>query len=110
MVIKTFILACIILALTGCAGPIQGLLYKHVIQPHSTNFDNSPIGTKRAFLDDYQVSEPLSGLKITAEWSTDAIKAEAKKAGITNIAYTDEQTLSILFGLFRRRRLIIYGD
>ncbi|MFQ5780386.1 MAG: hypothetical protein ACE5HN_06315 [Nitrospiria bacterium] len=108
--IKTFIIACMILLLTGCAGSIQGLLYKNVIRPHSTNFENTPIGTKRAFLDEYKVSEPFSGFKITAEWSTDAIKAEAIKAGITNIAYTDEQTLSILFGLYRRRRLIIYGD
>ncbi len=98
------------LLLTACAGSVQGLLYKNVILPYSENFDNTSIGTKRAFIHDHQVSEPLTGLRISAEWSTDAIKAEAKKAGISNIAYVDEETLSILSGLYRRRRLIIHGD
>ncbi len=99
-----------ILFLSACTIPARGVLYSHVTRPHSTNFKNTPIGTKQAFLDDYQVREPFSGFKITAEWSTDAINAAAEKVGITHIAYTDEQTLSILFGVYHRRRLIIHGD
>lgn len=86
-----------------------GLLYTNTIRPHSTNFRNTSVGTKSCVLNEYRVKEPVTGYGITAEWSTEAIIAAAKEAGITNIAYTEMRTFSIL-GIYRQKSLIIHGD
>ena len=86
-----------------------GLLYTNTIRPHSTNFRNTSAGTKRCVLNEYKLKEPVTGYDISAEWSTETIIAAAKEAGITNIAYTEMHTFSIL-GVYRRKRLIIHGD
>ena len=96
--------------LTGCATTAPGRLYTNVIRPHSTDFHVTPVGTKHCVLDEHRFKDPVSGYGATVEWSTDRIRSEAQKAGITNINYTEIQTLSILMGIYRRRRLIIHGD
>ena len=98
------------LLLTGCAATAPGRLYTNVIRPHSTDFRVTPVGTKRCVLDEHRLKEPVSGYGVTVEWSMDRIRSEAQKAGITNIYYTEVQTVSILMGTYRRRRLIIHGD
>jgi len=98
------------LLLTGCASLAPGRLYTNVIQPHSTDFHVTPVGTKRCVLDEHRVKEPVSGFGVTVEWSMNRIRSAARAAGITNIYYTEVQTLSILMGAYRRRRLIIHGD
>lgn len=98
------------LLFTGCAATAPGRLYTNMIRPHSTDFHVTPVGTKRCVLDEHRVKEPASGYGVTVEWSTDRIRSEAQKAGITNIAYTEVQTLSILMGIYCRQRLIVHGD
>jgi len=44
------------------------------------------------------------------EWSNDYISKEARKAGINNIYYIDKKTLSIFRDVFKREKLVIYGD
>ncbi len=102
------------LLLSGCAVldgyPTQGQLYTDVTLPHSTDFHNTRVGDKTCVLDEYQVREPVSGYGVTVEWSTDRILAAARAAGISNISYTEQQTVSVLFGIYKRQRLIIHGD
>lgn len=86
-----------------------GLLYTNTIRPHSTNFRNTSVGTKSCVLNEYKLKEPVTGYDVSAEWSTKTIIAAAKEAGITNIAYTEMHTLSIL-GIYRQKSLIIHGD
>jgi len=109
-VTKYLLIIGLALLLTGCAATAPGRLYTNVIRPHSTDFHVTPVGTKRCVLDEHRVKEPVSGYGVAVEWSTDLICSEAQKAGITNINYTEIQTLSILMGTYRRRRLIIHGD
>ena len=102
------------LLLSGCSGIgstlVQGNIYTNVVQPYSTDFRDSPVGSKRCILDEYQFREPVSGYGVSVEWSAGRILAAAKEAGISRISYTEMQTLSVLMGIYRRQRLIIYGD
>lgn len=38
------------------------------------------------------------------------IHATAREAGIETISYIDEQTISFMFGMYRRNRLYVYGQ
>lgn len=81
-----------------------------MIYPYSTKFDNTPVGTKRCIINKYHVREPISGYGISAAWTTEYIRKEAEKAGITNIYYMDKKELNILFGIYERESFYIYGD
>ena len=108
---KYLLIAGLAFFLSGCGALMApGRIYTNVTQPHSTDFHNTPVGTKRCVLDEHRLKEPVSGYGAMVEWNTDQIRSAARDAGITNIAYTEVQTLSILLGTYRRRRLIIYGD
>ena len=106
--IKGARLLLVALVLTGCA-PL-GLLYTDTVVPFSKKFDETPIGTKRCVIDSHQIKEPITRYNIYAEWSLSYILNEAKKAGISDIYYMDKRTLSILFGIYKRESLLIYGD
>ena len=106
--IKAARLLLVALVLAGCA-PL-GLLYSNTVVPYSKEFSETPIGTKRCVIDNYQIKEPISGYNIYAEWSWSYILSEAQKAGISDIYYMDKKTLSILFGTYKHESLLIYGD
>lgn len=103
-----------LLMLSGCSGigasPVQGDIYTNVVLPYSTDFRDSPVGSKRCVLDEHQFREPVTGYGVSVEWTAGRILAAARRAGISRISYTEMQTLSFLMGIYRRQRLIIYGD
>lgn len=88
----------------------QGGIYSCTVEPYTEDFRRTPVGSKRAIVEDFKVREPVSGYGISAEWGVRAVRDAACAAGMTNIYYADIETLSILSDLFRRRRLIVYGD
>ena len=92
----------------GCTP--SGKIYSDTTVPYSKVFRETPVGTKRCVLNDYQIKEPVSGLSLYTEWTADLVKNEAKKAGINDIYYIDQRTFSILFGIYKHKYLIIYGD
>ena len=96
--------------LTGCAGAAPGRIFTKVVRPYSIDFNRTPFGAKHCVINEHSIKEPISGRGITVEWSSGDIYAAAQKAGIQQIHYTEEQTLSILFGLYKRRQLIVCGD
>lgn len=87
-----------------------GLLYKKVIEPHSTDFNKTPVGSKSARLDRHMVTPLGTNFDLSAEWDKKNINDIMWQTGIKKIYYTDKETLSILLGLYRRKRIIIYGD
>lgn len=108
MAIKAQLLAGLLVACTGCAS--RALLYSRVTEPATENFRHAPVGKKQCSVPGYRVREPITGYGISAEWDTRYLKRAALEAGITNIYYADLETLSILFRVYQRRTLIIYGD
>ena len=93
----------VVVALSGC-------IYSNTVVPYSTKFNETPIGTKSCEISNYKIKEPVTGYNMYIEWSNDYITKEAKKAGINNIYYIDKKTLSIFRDVFKREKLIIYGD
>jgi len=61
-------------------------------------------------IDTHEIKDPLSGYSLTAEWSTNRILKQARRAGIQKIYYIDVQTLSLFNGVYRRESLSVYGD
>ncbi len=98
------------LHIAGCSRSGPGLLYTNLTQPYSTDFKNTPAGTRQCILKAHRIKEPVSGYGVTLEWSTNQIQSAAREAGIEKIRYIDVQTLSFLMGIYSRRELIIYGD
>ena len=107
---RRVIVAGLVLLLGGCAGTAPGRLYSNVTLPYSSDFSNTAIGSKRFVLDEYRLKEPLTGYGMTVEWSDNSIKSAAAAAGISKIAYMEQQTVSFVLGIYSRRSLIIYGD
>jgi hypothetical protein len=94
--------------LTGCG--TFGIIYSSTVVPYSEEFKETPVGTKSCVIEDYQLSEPLTRVTLAAEWSTNYILTEAKKAGINDIYYIDIKTVSILLGIYKHKTLVIYGN
>ena len=121
-VIKQAMCLFCLVALTGCA-PIgrasmqalsnsapYGKLYTDITVPYTKVFYATPAGTKQLVLNDHQIKDPVTGLNLNAEWTMELIKSEANKAGIKDIYYIDQRTFSILFGIYKHKTLIVYGD
>lgn len=98
------------LCLAGCSRSGPGRLYSNVTLPYSTDFSNTPVAEKQCELTDHRLKEPVSGYGVTVEWSTRQVQAAARESGITRIRYIDIQTISVLLGIYTRRKLIIHGD
>jgi hypothetical protein len=97
------------LLLAGCGLP-RGLIYSNTTVPYSSEFSETPVGTKHCVIRSHQIKEPVTGRSIYAEWSADLILREAQKAGVKEIYYMDKRTLSILVGIYKRESLLVYGD
>lgn len=89
---------------------LAGCLYTDMTIPLTTNFNNTKVGTKRFVLDERRLSEPVTGLGISVAWTEDLIRSEAKKAGITQIHFIEQEIVSVLLDIYIHRKLIIYGD
>jgi len=79
-------------------------------EPATEEFDKTPVGSKACVVRSHKFREPVSGYGVTAEWDANTVRAAARRAGFTNIYYADLQTLSVCFGIYRQRVLIVYGD
>jgi len=113
---RSFYITPVAILLTGCSildGGLsnpKGLFYTNITQPYLVDFRSSPVGGKHCLLDEHQIREPVSGYGVSVEWTADVIRAAANRAGISRITYTDMQTTSYLFGIYRRQRLVIHGE
>jgi hypothetical protein len=96
------------LLLGGCAP--TGLLYTDRVTPFSSQYRSTKIGTRQCMLPDHQVTEPVTGAGIRAEWTTKRLRDEAARAGIGNIYFMDRRTQSYLLNIYRRQTLIVNGE
>jgi hypothetical protein len=103
MVIRYCIIVLILFLNTGCSSP--GLIYTNITRPDTTNFNNSPIGSKICRVNAHRLKVRVSG-----EWSSKIIDNAMREAGMTKCYYVDVKTLSLLLGTYKRTTLILYGD
>ena len=103
MVIRYCIIILIIFLITGCSSP--GIIYTNITRPDTTNFINSPVGSKSCRVNAHRLKVRVSG-----EWSSKIIDNAMREAGMTKCYYVDLKTLSLLLGTYKRTILILYGD
>ncbi|OGL40978.1 MAG: hypothetical protein A3C43_07675 [Candidatus Schekmanbacteria bacterium RIFCSPHIGHO2_02_FULL_38_11] len=110
-----FFLLLVTLLLNGCGFFFNngGRIFKYVTIPYDTNYNNTPVGSKKCQIKIHRFREPFSGLGITAEWDMDKINEVMKEAGMTQVYHMDIRILNIgtpLFELYKQKTLIIYGE
>jgi hypothetical protein len=84
------------LMLCGCA-------YVHTKTPFDANLDQTDLGTKVG------TAEARSILWLVA-WGDASYEAAARNGGIKVLKHADQEDLVVLFGLYVRWRVIVYGD
>ena len=94
----------------GCLSP-RGLVFTCVTVPYALpEADLTATGSKTCRIDITQIKEPLSRAGLSVMWSNRAVTEAMTRSGMKEIRYADLQTLSILNGIYLRRRLLLYGD
>ena len=97
-------------AISGCGVITRGVIYTDTIQPLCTDARGTTVGSKRASGSSKRVEIPTTRVDIGAEWDSRAIGDIAKANGITTVYSCETRRQSILFGLWRRDEVIIYGE
>jgi len=82
---------------------VMGCLYSHVTTPLDTNLDQTVLGHKVGKSSLYCV------LWLFA-WGDMSVAAAARQGGISTLHHMDTETRMILFGLYTRQSIIVYGD
>lgn len=85
-----------LLLLSGCA-------YVDTKTPLDVNLDRTVLGDKRG------VAEARSVLWLVA-WGDASYAAAAANGGITTLRHADQEVFNVLFGLYTRYRVVVYGD
>ena len=100
-----------LLLLPGCTySSGYGWAYTNVRLPRSTDFHNTPVGSKSFCVNQYRIKEPVTGYDLTTEWDTSEIKKEAAKAGVKQIHYSETRIQSYLGETFKKTQIFFYGD
>jgi len=108
MVTKYGIMIISVFLLAGCSSP--GALYTNMVRPLTTNFENTPVGTKTCRVNAYRLKEPVSRIGVSGEWNSKIIADAMAEVNMTRCYYANIKTLSILRGAYRKKTLILYGD
>lgn len=82
---------------------LGGCLYSHVAMPLDTNLDTTVLGQK-------QGTASMQSVLWLIAWGDASTHAAAKQGGITTINHMDMEFLNVIFGLYTRTTVIVYGD
>ncbi|MEN9844951.1 MAG: hypothetical protein RIS36_98 [Pseudomonadota bacterium] len=96
--------------LSGCAVINRGIVYTDTTQPLCKDLRSTTLGGRSASGSSKRVEIPTTRVDIGAEWDSRAIGDIAKEHGMTTVHGCDSRRESILFGIWRRDEVIIYGE
>ena len=82
----------------GCAN-----LYANYKFSHDIHVDNTVLGKKEGRASRHTVLWLVS-------WGDQGAAAAARNGGLTTMNHTDSETFQILYGLYTRQTLVVYGD
>ena len=82
---------------------ISGCAYVDVKSPLDVDLDRTTLGEKKG------VAEARSVLWLFA-WGDASYAAAAANGGITTLRHADQEVFNVLFGLYTRYRVVVYGD
>jgi len=92
-----------LILVTVIAFAISSCAYVNVKTPYDSNLDRTELGAKIGVAQAYSVLWLFT-------WGDTSYATAAKNGGITVIRHADQQIQQILFGLYTRWRIIVYGD
>lgn len=77
--------------------------YVDIKTPYDNNLDNTELGSKKGIAQAYSVLWLVT-------WGDASYAAAAKNGGITVLRHADQEVQQVLFGLYSRYRIVVYGD
>ena len=95
-------IAMLLLILAFCI-TVSGCAYVNIKTPYDTNLDKTELGSKKGVAQAYSILWLFT-------WGDTSYATAARNGGITVIRHSDQQIQQILFGLYTRWRIIVYGD
>lgn len=109
LVVKT-ITVMVAVALSGCGVITRGIIYTDTTQPLCKDARRTTLGSKSGSGSSKRVEIPTTRVDIGAEWDSRAIGDIAKEHGISVVHSCESRRQSVLFGIWRRDEVIIYGE
>ena len=82
---------------------VYGCAYVNIRTPYDTDLNRTQLGSKTG------TAEAYSLLWLVA-WGDASYTAAAKNGQITVMQHADQEVLQVLFGLYTRWRIVVYGD
>jgi len=82
---------------------LSGCIYSHVTTPYGTDLNKTTLGEKTGKASTYSVMWLFS-------WGDAGVAAASRNAGIKTLNHMDREVVNIIFGLYTRSTIIVYGD
>lgn len=98
------------MTLSGCGVISRGLIYTDTTQPLCSDARGTTLGSLAGKGSSKRIEIPTTRVDIGAEWDSRAIGDIAKAHGIATVHACESRRQSVLFGLWRRDEVIIYGE
>lgn len=92
-----------LLLLAFFAVSVSGCAYVNVKTPYDSNLDKTELGTKTGTAQAYSILWLFT-------WGDTSYATAAKNGNITIIRHADQEIQQVLFGLYTRWRIVVYGD
>jgi hypothetical protein len=77
--------------------------FVHVKSPYDKNLDRTELGTKRGTAEAYSILWLVS-------WGDASYATAAKNGNIRVLRHADQELFQVLFGVYTRWRVVVYGD
>lgn len=108
--VRLCIAATLAVVLSGCGVISRGILYTDTTQPLCKDARGTILGDVASRGSSKRLQIPTTRVDIGAEWDSRAIGDIAREHGMKTVYACDSRRQSILFGLWRRDEVIVYGD
>ena len=94
--VSCLLIVMIAVSATGCA-------YVHTKTPYDEDLNMTDLGTKKGTAEAY-------GLLWLVAWGDASYAKAAENGDIKVLKHADQETFTVLMGLYTRWRVIVYGD
>ncbi len=82
---------------------VYGCAYVNVSTPYDTDLNRTQLGSKTGTAEAYSLFWLVA-------WGDASYTAAARNGQITVMQHADQEVLQVLFGLYTRWRIVVYGD
>lgn len=108
--VRLCIAATLTAVISGCGVISRGILYTDTTQPLCKDARGTILGDVTSRGSSKRLQIPTTRVDIGAEWDSRAIGDIAREHGMKTVYACDSRRQSVLFGLWRRDEVIVYGE